>query len=132
MSLKLHLSLGFLWRVGWASWFSSITLVYFNTVCIQAFFSEFGYPAFESFHEIKVIHKVTRRKKSVACGQTLSEHSHKLKRYEWSEWILCCGVISGLHETMYQDMQPLSAVRSCSNVVGIFISLPKILIEFVS
>ena len=36
----------------------------------EAFFSEFGYPAFESFHEIKVV-EVTRRQKSVACGQTL-------------------------------------------------------------
>ena len=36
----------------------------------KALFSEFAYPAFESFHEIKVV-EVTRRQKSVACGQTL-------------------------------------------------------------
>ena len=33
---------------------------------------------------------------------------------------------------MYQDMQSLSAACSCSIVVGILISLPKILIGFVS
>ena len=38
-------------------------------MCIQALFSEFAYPAFESFHEIKVV-QVTQRQKSVAFGQS--------------------------------------------------------------
>ena len=95
----------------------------------KALFSEFAYPAFESFHEIKVV-EVTRRQKSVACGQTLSEHSHKLKTYEWSEWIVCCGVSAGLPlagDDTYEDIQSLSAACCCSIAI-----VPKILIGFVS
>ena len=62
-----------------------------------------------------------------------AEHSHKLKTYEWFEWIVCCGVSAGLHlawDDMYQDIHFLSAACSCSIVGGIFISLPKILFGF--
>ena len=110
-----------------SSWLISIT------VCIKAFFLEFGYPAFESFHEIKVV-QGTLRRKSVTCEQTLSEHSHKLKTKEWSEWMVYCSISAGLPvmwDNMNLDIQPFSAACSCSIVVGIFISLPKILIGFV-
>ena len=110
-----------------SSWFISIT------VRLKAFLSEFGYPAFESFHEIKVV-QGTLRRKSVACGQTLSEHGYKLKKKEWSEWMVCCSISVALPvvwNDMNLDIQPISAACSCSIVVVIFISLPKIFIGFV-
>ena len=110
-----------------SSWFISIT------VHLKAFLSEFGYPAFESFHEIKVV-QGTLRRKSVACGQSLSEHSHKLKKKEWSEWMVCCSISAAL-PVVWNDInlaiQPLSAACFRSIVVVIFISLPRIFLGFV-
>ena len=95
-------------------------------MCIQALFSEFAYPACESFHEIKAV-QVTRRQKSVAFGQSTAI---SLKDMNDSNESYVAVLVLGC--IWHEDIHSLSAACSCSIVRGIFISLPKILFGFFS